>query len=132
MRVVDLTRIVAFALLFVWGGVAGAFHLDIYEPRVPSELLEELQDMDNPYPATPERIEAGRKIYFGKGLCVTCHSYNGKGVKLPGHSPRDFTDPKWQEIRTDGEFMWVLGTGAPERRCRFVWEKSSVRKKAGV
>ena len=113
MRTIDLTLIVAFALLFVWGGVAGAFHLDIYEPRVPSELLEELQDMDNPYPATPERIEAGRKIYFGKGLCVTCHSYNGKGVELPGHPPRDFTDPKWQEIRTDGEFMWVLRNGSP-------------------
>ena len=112
MRAIDLTLIVAFALLFVWGGVAGAFHLDIYEPRVPSELLEELQDMDNPYPATPERIEAGRKIYFGKGLCVTCHNHDGKGVKLPGHSPRDFTDAKWQEIRTDGEIMWVLRNGS--------------------
>ena len=120
MRAIDLTLIVAFALLFVWGGVAGAFHLDIYEPRVPSELLEELQDMDNPYSATPERIEAGRKIYFGKGLCVTCHNHDGKGVKLPGHSPRDFTDAKWQEIRTDGEIMWVLrnasaGTQMPVR-----------------
>ncbi len=112
MRAIDLTLIVAFALLFVWGGVAGAFHLDIYEPRAPSELLEELQDMDNPYPATPERIEAGRKIYFGKGLCVTCHNHDGKGVKLPGHSPRDFTDAKWQEIRTDGEIMWVLRNGS--------------------
>ena len=112
MRAIDLTLIVAFALLFVWGGVAGAFHLDIYEPRVPSERLEELQDMDNPYPATPERIEAGRKIYFGKGLCVTCHNHDGKGVKLPGHSPRDFTDAKWQEIRTDGEIMWVLRNGS--------------------
>ncbi len=112
MRAIDLTLIVAFALLFVWGGVAGAFHLDIYEPRVPSELLEELQDMDNPYPATPVRIEAGRKIYFGKGLCVTCHNHDGKGVKLPGHSPRDFTDAKWQEIRTDGEIMWVLRNGS--------------------
>jgi len=112
MRTIDLTLIVAFALLFVWGGVAGAFHLDIYEPRVPSELLEELQDMDNPYPATPVRIEAGRKIYFGKGLCVTCHNHDGKGVKLPGHSPRDFTDAKWQEIRTDGEIMWVLRNGS--------------------
>ena len=112
MRTIDLTLIVAFALLFVWGGVAGAFHLDIYEPRVPSELLEELQDMDNPYPATPERIEAGRKIYFGNGLCVTCHNHDGKGVKLPGHSPRDFTDAKWQEIRTDGEIMWVLRNGS--------------------
>jgi len=101
------------ALMFAWEGAAGAFHANIYGPRVPSELLEELQDMDNPYPATLARIQAGRKIYFGKGLCVTCHSENGKGVELPGHLPRDFTDPKWQEVRTDGELMWVLRNGSP-------------------
>ena len=91
----------------------GAFHVDIYEPRVPAELLEELQDMDNPFPAAPERVVLGKKIYFGKGLCVTCHSKNGKGVKLPGHPPRDFTDKKWQKTRTDGELMWVLRNGSP-------------------
>jgi len=90
-----------------------AFHNNIYQPRVPPEFLEELQDMDNPYPATPDRIEFGKTIYYGKGLCVTCHSNNGKGVELPGHSPRDFTDKKWQEIRTDGEMMWVLRNGSP-------------------
>ena len=87
-----------------------AFHDDIYQSRVPLELLEELQDMDNPYPASPERIELGKEIFFGKGLCVTCP---GTGVKLPGHSPRDFTDKKWQKIRTDGEMMWVLRNGSP-------------------
>ncbi len=92
---------------------ADAFHNDIYQPRVPPELLEELQDIDNPYPASPKRIALGKEIFFGKGLCVTCHSKNGKGVELPGHSPRDFTDKKWQEIRTDGEMMWVLRNGSP-------------------
>ena len=90
-----------------------AFHDDIYQPRVPQELLEELQDMDNPYPASPERLELGKEIFFGKGLCITCHSDNGKGKETPGHSPRDFTDKKWQEIRTDGEMMWVLRNGSP-------------------
>ena len=95
-----------------WDNV-GAFHDDVYQPRVPIELIEELQDIDNPYPATPERIELGKQIFYGKGLCVTCHSENGKGVKRPGHPPRDFTDKKWQEIRTDGEMMWVLRNGSP-------------------
>ncbi len=108
-----LTPIVALAFLFAWKSAAGAFHLDIYEPRVPPELLEEIQDLDNPYPATLARIKAGREIYFGKGLCVACHGDDGRGVKLPGHPPRDFTDLKWQEIRTDGEFMWVLRNGSP-------------------
>ncbi|MCH2605818.1 MAG: c-type cytochrome [Nitrospinales bacterium] len=99
-------------LFLQWDNV-GAFHDDVYQPRVPIELIEELQDIDNPYPATPERIELGKQIFYGKGLCVTCHSKNGKGVKQPGHPPRDFTDKKWQEIRTDGEMMWVLRNGSP-------------------
>ena len=92
---------------------AKAFHQDIYQSRVPEALLEELQDMDNPFSPTAENIEEGRKIYFGHGLCVTCHSKDGKGIKVPGHQPRDFTNAKWQKIRTDGEMMWMLKNGSP-------------------
>ena len=101
-----------FVLFLKWEDL-GAFHDDIYQIRVPTELLEELQDIDNPYPATPDRIELGKQVFYGKGLCVTCHSNNGKGIKMPGHTPRDFTDKKWQDIRADGELMWVLRNGSP-------------------
>ena len=105
-----------------------AFHQDIYQPRVPANILEDIQDMDSPYETNPERIQAGRQIYFGKGLCVTCHSNNGKGVRIPGHSSRDFTNEKWQELRTDGELMWVLkngspGTGMPMRVGKVITEE---------
>ena len=105
-----------------------AFHRDIYQPRVPENILENIQDMESPYETTPERIEAGRKIYFGKGLCVTCHSNDGRGVRVPGHSSRDFTNEKWQDIRTDGELMWILkngspGTGMPVRVGRVITEE---------
>ncbi|MCH8209577.1 MAG: cytochrome c [Nitrospinae bacterium] len=93
-----------------------AFHKSIYQPRVPENILEDVQDIDSPFETTPERIDAGRQIYFGKGLCVTCHSKNGKGVKVAGHSSRDFTDMKWQEIRTDGELMWILKNGSAGTR----------------
>ena len=109
MRTIHSVLIAALLL----ASLAEAFHLDPYEPRVPPELLDQLQDMDNPYSPTPERIEAGQLIYFGKGQCVTCHNIDGKGVKRPGHAPRDFTDPKWQEARTDGELMWVWRNGRP-------------------
>ena len=92
---------------------AKAFHKDIYQSRVPEPLLEQLQDTDNPFSPTAENIEEGRKIYFGHGLCVTCHGKDGKGIKVPGHQPRDFTNAKWQEIRTDGEMMWMLKNGSP-------------------
>ncbi len=95
------------------GQNAFAFHPDIYQPRVPEESLEQVRNIESSFPDSPERIEAGKKIYFGKGLCVTCHSNDGKGVRLPGHSPRNFTEKKWQESRTDGELMWVLKNGSP-------------------
>ncbi len=118
---------IAVLLMAGWQ-TAFAFHRDIYQPRVPENVLEQWQDLDNPYPESPERIEAGRKIFFGKGLCVVCHSKNGKGVKVPGHSPRDFTDTKWQELRTDGELMWALkngspGTGMPVRVGKVITEE---------
>ena len=102
-----------FNVLIARGSWVFAFHPDIYSPRVPQDQLEMIQEIENPYPSTPDRIRKGREIFFGKGLCVTCHGKKGKGVRLPGHSPRDFTDPKWQEIRTDGELMWVLTNGSP-------------------
>ena len=92
---------------------AKAFHKDAYYPRAPEALLEILQDMDNPFSPTIKNIEEGSKVYFGKGLCVKCHGVNGKGIKVSGHSPRDFTDAKWQDVRTDGEMMWVLKNGSP-------------------
>ena len=92
---------------------AKAFHKDVYYPRAPEALLEILQDMDNPFSPTIKNIEEGSKVYFGKGLCVKCHGVNGKGIKVSGHPPRDFTDAKWQDVRTDGEMMWVLKNGSP-------------------
>ncbi|QPJ61068.1 MAG: cytochrome c [Candidatus Nitronauta litoralis] len=80
---------------------------------MPPEILEEVREIESPFLDSPEIVEEGRQIYFGKGLCVTCHSKNGEGVRLPGHSPRNFTDIKWQDMRTDGELMWVLKNGSP-------------------
>ena len=92
---------------------AKAFHKDAYYPRAPEALLEILQDMDNPFSPSIKNIEEGSKVYFGKGLCVKCHGVNGKGLEVSGHPPRNFTDPKWQDVRTDGEMMWVLKNGSP-------------------
>lgn len=103
----------AMFFVIVTGRGVAAFHPDVYQSRVPAEILEDVQEIESPYAETAERVEAGRKVYFGKGLCVTCHGKDGKGVKIPGHSPRDFTDEKWQDLRTDGELMWALRNGSP-------------------
>ena len=113
MRIQILFLLAAGAMIVLAGQPVRAFHPDVYTPRVPPEQLEEIQEIESPYETTPERIEAGRQIFFGKGLCVTCHSKNGKGVRMPGHAPRNFTDTQWQDVRTDGELMWILKTGSP-------------------
>ena len=100
-------------LLLLSDDAGHAFHPDVYTPRAPADQLEEIQEIESPYETTPERIELGREIFFGKGLCVTCHLPTGKGKFLPDHAPRNFTDPKWQDARTDGELMWVLRNGSP-------------------
>ena len=120
-----LIPIIGFAC---WQTTAQAFHPSVYTPRVPPEQLEEIQEIESPFETTPERIEAGRQVYFGKGLCVTCHSKNGKGVRMPGHAPRNFTDAQWQDARTDGELMWILkngspGTGMPQRVGKDITEE---------
>ena len=90
-----------------------AFHPDIYSPRVPLDQLEEIQEIESPIETSKSQIELGREIYFGKGLCVSCHLPDGTGKAMPGHSPRDLTDSKWQDLRTDGELMWILKNGSP-------------------
>ena len=101
------------AILLGSGDGARAFHLDEYAPRVPASQLEDIQENESPFESSAAHIEAGKKVYFGKGMCVTCHLQDGKGKFLPGHAPRNFTDPIWQDIRTDGELMWVLRNGSP-------------------
>jgi mono/diheme cytochrome c family protein len=113
MRYSTRLLLAAGALVVLAGQPVRAFHPDVYSPRVPLEQLEDIQEIESPFETPPERIEAGRQIFFGKGLCVTCHSKNGKGVRMPGHAPRNFTDSKWQDARTDGELMWILKTGSP-------------------
>ena len=128
MRIQILFMLGVGVLIFLIGPTAQAFHPSVYSPRVPPEQLEKIQEIESPFATTPERIEAGREIYFGKGLCVTCHSKKGNGVRMPGHAPRNFTDTQWQDARTDGELMWVLkngspGTGMPQRVGKVLTEE---------
>jgi len=104
-----------------------AFHPDVYAPRFPLEQLEEVRSTESPFKNSLEIVEKGREVYFGRGQCVTCHGKDGKGAKFSGHFPRDFTDARWQNSRTDGELMWVLkngspGTGMPLRIGRVITE----------
>ena len=99
------------------GGVGIAADPLVLRPRVPPDRIEEAKTWQNPFPATPERIEKGKKIFHGKAFCVTCHGKDGKGLGnipgLRGKLPRNFTDTTWQAARIDGELFWILKNGSP-------------------
>lgn len=90
---------------------------EVLQPRVPQDQITEARSWANPFPASSENIEKGKKIFHGKAFCVTCHGRDGKGLgKIPGlvgKLPRDFTDKGWQAARTDGELLWILKNGSP-------------------
>ncbi len=76
----------------------------------------------NPVPAVPEAIESGHNLFMSQ--CSMCHGAKGDGkgnlaqslkLKIP-----DFTDPREQARRTDGELFYILTHGhaemPPEKR----------------
>jgi mono/diheme cytochrome c family protein len=86
-------------------------------PRVPAELLEAAKALKNPILPTPENLARGKKIFTSTGACYTCHGVEGKGDGPAGVGlippPRNFTDPQFHGLRTDGELYWVVTHGSP-------------------
>lgn len=86
---------------------------DIEIPRAP----EENKLVKNPFSNTPETITKGKEIYLGKGGCFACHGMEGRGDGPAGAAlnprPRNFSNPRFHEIRTDGELFWVIRNGSP-------------------
>jgi mono/diheme cytochrome c family protein len=109
-------------ILFIGVGVVSCMpHRHPTEPRVAPEKLEQAKALKAPFgdakSASPEVVTEGKRLFDSKG-CVHCHGLAGKGngaaaSKLVHHPPRDFSDCKWQDKRTDGELFWVLDHGVP-------------------
>ena len=108
----------AAAALGSWGVPLFGADEAVLKPRVPVDQLEEARTWTNPFPATEQTIEKGKRLFHGKAFCVTCHGKEGKGLggdiepgSLKGPLPRDFTDKAWQAARTDGELFWIIEHG---------------------
>jgi len=87
--------------------------IDLARPRAPAES----RATQNPVAASEDSVAAGRAIYHGKGTCGVCHGETGRGDGPAGEMtrprPRDFTDPMFHALRSDGELFWTLKHGIP-------------------
>ena len=100
-------------------GLTWAADKAVMRPRVPRDQIETARAVTNPLPASEEMIAKGKALYEGKAFCKVCHGPDGKGLgadiapgSLKGPLPRNFTDKKWQAVRTDGELFWILKNGS--------------------
>jgi len=87
--------------------------IDLTRPRAPAES----RAIQNPVAASGDSVVAGRTLYHGKGTCSACHGETGRGDGPAGvltrPRPRDFTDPMFHALRSDGELFWTLKYGIP-------------------
>ena len=97
-----------------YGQAGGEF--DIKVPRVPADQLGEAKALQPPFQPTPEILKEGKEIFLGRGTCFQCHGPEGRGdggaAKVLPIQPRNFTNPKFNKVRTPGEMMWVLKNGS--------------------
>lgn len=86
-----------------------------FPPRINPGRLPEIQALKNPLSGDSKSIALGKEIFFGKGICVSCHGEQGRGDGPNAASfdpgPRDFTNAKWQKLRTDGEIFFAIHEG---------------------
>jgi mono/diheme cytochrome c family protein len=97
-----------------YGQAGGEF--DIKISRVPAGELAAAKADKPPFGPTPEILAEGKAIFLGRGTCFQCHGPGGKGdggaAKVLPIQPRNFTDPRFNKVRTPGEMMWVLKNGS--------------------
>lgn len=97
-----------------YGQAGGEF--DIRIPRVPAGELAAAKAQKPPFAVTPEILAEGKAIFLGRGTCFQCHGPEGKGdggaAKVLPIQPRNFTNPKFKQVRSPGEMMWVLKNGS--------------------
>jgi len=105
------------AVLFVTSRPASAAEKDPCAPRVPAGEVAQFKAMKPAVPESPDAIKKGKEIFNGKGTCYTCHGNEGKGngsmAAALDPSPRNFTNPKFNQCKTPGEMFWAVKNGIP-------------------
>lgn len=109
----------AATALFLMGAAPPApREKDIRIPRVPADQLTQAKQLANPVPSTEATLARGKELFTL--ACVACHGVGGQGdgpltkKSRIDPKPRNFTNPKFQRLRSDGELFWVLKHGSHE------------------
>jgi mono/diheme cytochrome c family protein len=98
------------------GGASGVCPEPRKTPKAPAEYLR----MVSPVPATPEQLQAGKKLFqeTAKPLaCMNCHGARGDGAGLMAAglnpAPRNFTCGATMKPIPDGQLFWIIRHGSP-------------------
>lgn len=110
------TIMTALVLLAISVEFSNSHDVSIH-PEPPSDNPN-VKKLVNPYQVTEDFVAEGRNLYHRKAFCAGCHGPDGKGngmnsnpYHVRGPFPVNFTDAKWQTLRSDGEIFWVLKEG---------------------
>ena len=104
--------IVALAVSFTMtSALALAAEKDPLVPRAPASAKAD----KNPVASSAESVADGRELFQEIG-CNGCHGDGGTGDGPASAglepSPRNFTNPAWQNARTDGELRYTIFHGS--------------------
>ena len=106
----------SFPIIAVSAGLS--YSHDFSGHTIPSSKNPNVKKLKNPYEVTEELLAEGKDLFQRKAFCAGCHGPDGKGngmnanpYNVKGPFPVNFTDPKWQALRSDGEIFWVLKEG---------------------
>ena len=80
----------------------------------------EAAKLQNPVPATPDSLAAGKGIF--EDNCSRCHGPNAKGGPPIGTvAPPDLTDDQWKYGSSDGEIFNTIQNGVPAAYLMQPW-----------
>lgn len=112
-----LPLLVAILICLISGSPSFGAEQDLVAPRVSPKHLAEAKALKNPFKPTKENLRKGKELFGGKGTCFTCHGKEGRGDGLAAvgldPSPRNFTNPEFHAMRSDGELFWIIKHGSP-------------------
>lgn len=115
LRTSSLIMMLVVGAMACFVRIGDSHELSVHDPPSEDPTVKKLV---NPYEVTEDFLAKGKELFQRKAFCAGCHGPNGTGngmesnpYDVRGPFPVNFTDPKWQALRSDGEIFWTLKRG---------------------